>query len=299
MRHRRFAFICIIPCLLSCGWVEGERAEAAAEARHEALAEVERLLHAAVEETNRTAGAADRILSPMPVMTPAEEARLRRHLNAAHVAAARRSGVQARDQEAVDSLVRAGSLVPLADSTTFWIVRPRTAPTHVVPELPILLETLGRRFHERLAALGLPPYRMEVTSALRTGEHQARLRRSNPNAAAGLSSHQFGTTVDLSYAAFAPPLQTPDVLPVDAPEALRPHVRRMVDLALESVSGRKSRELGRIFSEVLAEAQDEGIALVIYERQQTVYHVTAESRPVRRRTKGFGSGSSHSSRRDR
>ena len=29
-----------------------------------------------------------------------------------------------------------------------------------------------------------------------------------------------------------------------------------------------------IFGQVLAEAQDEGIALVIYERQQTVYHLT-------------------------
>ena len=45
-------------------------------------------------------------------------------------------------------------------------------------------------------------------------------------------------------------------------------------MAFESVSARKSRELGKIFSQVLAEAQDEGLALVIYERQQTVYHVT-------------------------
>ena len=49
---------------------------------------------------------------------------------------------------------------------------------------------------------------------------------------------------------------------------------QVVDLAFESVSARKSRELGAIFSEVLAEAQAEGLALVIYERQQTVYHVT-------------------------
>ena len=52
----------------------------------------------------------------------------------------------------------------------------------------------------------------------------------------------------------------------------------MIDLSLESVSARKSRELGRIFSQVLAEAQEEGLALVIYERQQTVYHVTVARR---------------------
>ena len=274
MRRTVLALTLALPGLVSCGWLDEERREAAEAARVEALAEVERFLAGAVEETNRAAGVADRILSPMPVMTPAEEARLRRHLNAAHVAAARRNGIQAGDEEAVDSLVRSGHLVPLEDSTTYWIVRPRTAPTYVVPALPVLLETLGRRFHERLAALGLPAYRMEVTSALRTAERQARLRQSNANAASGVSSHEFGTTVDLSYAAFAPPLEAPEVLPSDAPEALRPHVRRMVDLALESVSARKSRELGKIFSEVLAEAQDEGLVLVIYERQQTVYHVT-------------------------
>ena len=50
---------------------------------------------------------------------------------------------------------------------------------------------------------------------------------------------------------------------------------RITDLALESVSARKSRELARIFSQVLTEVQEEGWALVIYERQQTVYHLTA------------------------
>jgi len=41
---------------------------------------------------------------------------------------------------------------------------------------------------QQRAALDLPPYRIEVTSALRTAEHQARLRGSNANAAAGTSS---------------------------------------------------------------------------------------------------------------
>ena len=274
MLRTQLVLVLLLPSLASCGWLERERAEAAEQARQETLAEVERMLAAAVAEANRTADAADRILSPMPVMTPAEEAGLRRYLNASHVAAAQRNGVRARDREAIDSLVEAGSLVPLQDSTRYWIVRPRTTPTYVVPELPVLLEALGRRFQERLAALDLPPYRMEITSALRTADRQARLRGSNANAAAGVSSHEFGTTVDLSYAAFAPPLDTPDILPPGAPDAFRPHLERLADLALESVSARKSRELGKIFSDVLAEAQAEGIALVIYERQQTVYHLT-------------------------
>ncbi len=113
-----------------------------------------------------------------------------------------------------------------------------------------------------------------MTSALRTSERQERLRGSNPNAAVGVSSHEFGTTVDLSYAAFAPPAERPADLVGTVPTELAPHVTRIVDLALESVSARKSRELGAIFSQVLREAQDEGLALVIHERQQTVYHLT-------------------------
>jgi hypothetical protein len=64
------------------------------------------------------------------------------------------------------------------------------------------------------------------------------------------------------------------------PGGIRPHLDRVLDLSLESVSARKSREIGAVFSQVLEEAQREGIALVIYERQQTVYHLTVARRLV-------------------
>ena len=207
-------------------------------------------------------------------MTPAEEEALRRFLNAAHLAQARALGVRVVSRAATDSLLAAGRLVQLEDSTHHWIVRGGTSPAYVMPHLRTLLEVLGGRFQEQLAGMGLPPYRLEVTSALRTSERQEELRRSNANAAAGVSSHEFGTTVDLSYAAFAPPADPPGEILVGLPAEFAPHLERIVDLALESVSARKSRELGAIFSQVLREAQAEGLALVIYERQQTVYHLT-------------------------
>lgn len=274
LRHTALILALLLP---GCGWVEGERQEAAAAARAETLAEVEEMLADAVQRADRVAARADRILSPMPVMTPAEQDGLRRYLSGAHVAEARTVGVRVEDEEQLDSLVAAGRLVELADSTEFWIVRRRTNAL-VVPEMHALLETLGARFQERLAELNLPPYRIEVTSALRTAEHQARLRRTNANAANGVSSHEFGATVDVSYAAFAPPAETPPTVPENAPAEFQPHLERLTDLALESVSARKSRELGRIFSQVLADAQAEGLAVVIYERQQTVYHVTVRPR---------------------
>lgn len=271
---RALVVIPLVLMLSSCGWVDEQRAEAAEAARYATLAEVEEILAGAVRDADRTAQAADRILSPLPVMTPFEEAGLRRFLNAAHVVAGREHGVRVGNQEEIDSLLASGRLVQLEDSTEHWIVRERSAPAYVVPAMRTLLATLGERFQDRLAEMDVPAYRIEVTSSLRTAEHQERLRRSNSNAAAGVSSHEFGTTVDLSYAAFAPPAAPPEVIPASAPAEFRPHLTRLVDLALESVSARKSRELGKIFSEVLAEAQDEGLVLVIYERQQTVYHLT-------------------------
>ena len=269
----------ILPLLLvlllcSCGRAEREREAAAEAARAATVVQIERVLSETIRLADRLAGSADRILRPLPVMTPAQEEALRRFLNTAHVTQARALGVRVVSRAAADSLLAAGRLVQLEDSTHHWIVRRGTSPAYVVPHLRTLLEVLGGRFQERLAGMGLPPYRLEVTSALRTSERQQELRRSNANAAAGVSSHEFGTTVDLSYAAFAPPADPPGEILTGLPMEFAPHLERIVDLALESVSARKSRELGAIFSQVLREAQAEGLALVIYERQQTVYHLT-------------------------
>ena len=266
--------IALVLLLSSCGRAEREREAAVEAARAATAVQIERTLSQTIRRADRIAGSADRILGPLPVMTPAQEGALRRFRNAAHVARARALGVRVSDQAATDSLLSAGVLVQLEDSTPHWIVRRGSSPAHVVPHLRALLEVIAGRFQERLAALGLPPYRIEVTSALRTTERQAELRQSNANAAAGVSSHEFGTTVDLSYAAFAPPDEPPAGILTDAPTELVPHLERIVDLALESVSARKSRELGAIFSQVLQEVQAEGLALVLYERQQTVYHLT-------------------------
>ncbi len=266
--------ILLVLLLSSCGRAEREREAAVEAARAATVLQIEGVLSETIRLADRLAGSADRILGPLPVMTPAQEEALRRFRNAAHVARARALAQRVVSSEARDSLVAAGRLVQLEDSTPHWIVREGSSPAYVVPHVRTLLEVLGGRFQERLAAMGLPPYRLEVTSALRSSERQQELRRSNANASAGVSSHEFGTTVDVSYAAFAPPADPPGEILTRVPTEFAPHLERIVDLALESVSARKSRELGAIFSQVLSEAQAEGLALVIYERQQTVYHLT-------------------------
>ena len=270
----RTFLLLLVLLLSSCGRAEREREAAVEAARAATVVQIERVLSETIRRADRLAGSANRILRPLPVMTPTEEDALRRFRNAAHVARARALGVRVVNEAASDSLLATGRLIQLEDSTHHWIVRRGSSPAYVVPHVRTLLEVLATRFQERLAGLGLPPYRLEVTSSLRTSERQRELRRSNANAAAGVSSHEFGTTVDLSYAAFAPPADPPGEILTSVPTEFAPHLERIVDLALESVSARKSRELGAIFSQVLREAQTEGLALVIYERQQTVYHLT-------------------------
>src|SRR5690606_4824391 len=115
----------------------------------------------------------------------------RRGGRAAHVeCGAARAGACARrarpDSASLARLIQAGTLVQLPDSTRWWVVREldHSLP-YVVPDVVVLLERIGTRFQDALAAMGLPPYRIEVTSVLRTPEGQAALREGNVNAAQG------------------------------------------------------------------------------------------------------------------
>jgi hypothetical protein len=219
-------------------------------------------------------------LQPVPLMRPGEEEELRRFLAGPHLQRARALGVRAETDERIRQLIAEGRLVELEDSTEHWIVRRvRGQGNYVVPHTRALLVELGERFQARLAEMGMPPYRLEVSSALRTIEGQERLRENNENAASGVSAHEFGTTVDIPYTAFAPPAVTPEPLVVPAPAGLRPYLDQVAALVLESVSARKSRELQKILGDVLRDAQAEGIVLVIMERFQPVFHITV-ARPL-------------------
>ena len=214
-------------------------------------------------------------LEPVPLMRPAEEEALRRYLAGAHLERARSLGIRAATRDRIRELTAEGHLVPLEDSTALWIVRrTRGSGSYVVPHTRALLLELGERFQLRLREMGLPPYRLEISSGLRTTAGQAELRERNGNAAVGVSAHEFGTTVDIAYTAFAPPAELPSSLVVESPPGVRPHLDHVVGLVLESVSARKSRELQKILGDVLREAQSEGIVLVTFERFQPVFHVT-------------------------
>ena len=237
-------------------------------------------LEAALAETlSRATALADAIddtLRPFPLLRPREEAALRRYSNAANLERARRLGQRVADSTDAERLIGQGVLVRLEDSTRHWVVRDLQASLGIVtPDTRVLLETIGDRFHERLSEIGLPAFRFEISSMLRTAADQAALRERNPNAATGESAHEFGTTVDIPYSAYAAPAELPaGLVPDDAPPSLRTALERVARLALERVAARKSRELQAIMGQVLREAQDRGDVLVTLERLQPVYHIT-------------------------
>jgi hypothetical protein len=222
----------------------------------------------------------DAIMQPLPLLRPADEAALRRFLNPAQLQRARALGVPPNQPTAqLERLVEEGRLVRIEPSTEHWIVRELDYSVALVtPDAYALLLEIGERFQRRLAAIGLPAYRYEITSVLRSAEDQQRLRQVNPNAAAGVSTHQFGTTFDIAYNAFAAPADP--LVEVSTPEApwLEPRLQYVGVLLAETVAARRARELQAILGHTLIELQNEGAVMVIIEQLQPVYHMTVARR---------------------
>jgi hypothetical protein len=217
----------------------------------------------------------DSIFQPLPLLRPASEDALIRFGNARQLERARELGVgRLIPAERIEQLRAQRALVALEDND-YWVVRDLDySQPLAVPAVHALLTDVGIRFQARLAELGAPPFRLEITSALRTAADQAALRRINPNAATGESTHEYGTTVDVLYSAFsAPSAPIVDLTQVDA-EWLRPVLVRYAAVAAERVAGRRAHELKAILGEVLIEMQEEGRVMVTLERLQPVFHMT-------------------------
>jgi hypothetical protein len=235
---------------------------------------LETTVHREFARMDSAAARVDRIFQPLPLLSFAEEAALRRYSNAQHVARARALGIpRGLTAERIRALEEQGRLVRL-DSSDFWIARSRNGGQLAVPAVRSTLDEIGRRFQARLAALGAPAYRIEVTSVLRTAADQAALRRVNPNAAAGESAHEFGTTFDVLYSAYSAPVEPFVQIDAVATGTFQPALRRYADVAAERVAGRRALELKAILGKVLLEMQREGRILVTIEQLQPVYHIT-------------------------
>ena len=218
-------------------------------------------------------------LRPVSFLTAAERSSLRRYLNPQQLSRARALGARPSSTAELEQFQSEGRLVRLDDSTEYWAIRELNYSTPwVTPDTRAMLQELGRRFQSRLEEMGLPPYRLEISSVLRTAQDQAALRQRNPNAARGTSTHEFGTTVDIPYSSYAPPAEPVVDLNTDAVPWLEPYLRQVEDVMLARAAAEKSRELTAVLGDVLREMQSEGKVMVTMERRQPVYHMTVAQR---------------------
>lgn len=118
---------------------------------------------------------------------------------------------------------------------------------YLVPEAATLLETIGRNFTDSLARRNARGYKFRVTSVLRSAYSVKRLRRVNRNATDS-STHQLGTTFDISYAHFNH----------DG------NARQVSD-----------EELKYILAEVLRDLRQQNKCMVKFERKSPCFHITA------------------------
>ena len=207
---------------------------------------------------------------------------MRLHLNETHVAAARGNGVgPVRDRAHLATLVDRGALVQLPESTRWWVLRDLNhSLPYVTPGTQAALEEVGRRFHARLDEHGLPPFRLDITSALRTGDQQSELQRRNRNAADTTSSHEFGTTLDVAYLSFAAPesLDHPS-LAAEPGAQVSPPLRAEITTRLDSLGTQYAPHLEGELGAVLQQLESDGMVLPLRERSQPVYHITVARNP--------------------
>ena len=151
---------------------------------------------------------------------------------------------------------------------------------YVTPGTQTALEEIGRRFHARLDEHGLPPFRLDITSVLRTSQQQSELRRRNPNASAITSSHEFGTTLDIAYLSFAAPKSLDhESLATGFDEQLSGPLRADLLARLDSLGTRHAPHLEGELGAVLQQLQRDGIVFPLRERSQPVYHITVARDP--------------------
>ena len=172
-------------------------------------------------------------------------------LNDKHLEVAKAVGIRPlEDREEAESMKE--QLTHITDNE-FYVVDSLThSIPYLVPRASALLDTIGSNFLDSLAAKGLNPNQVIVTSVLRTQSDVKRLRRRNGNASAN-SAHCFGATFDVSWKRFK---------------------------KVEDEDGRPLQDVGSdtlklVLSEVLRDLRQAEKCYIKYELKQGCFHITA------------------------
>ena len=197
---------------------------------------------------------------------------LRTMVNDYHVEVAQKIGVSGLlDDKAVHQAVKKGYLVRL-DNSRFWKIKELEDSLPFVSEDALkLLQLIGERFHENLKQHGLPVYRYTISSALRTARAQERLVRKNRNATRSISSHQFGTTVDILFRDFEYTAEDQGTYYYLMKNLNNPAFKKT---DFDQLANQYSQSLKIILGKTLLQLQQEKKCLVIYEKNQPVFHIT-------------------------
>lgn len=171
-------------------------------------------------------------------------------LNDVQLAVAQAIGVPpVENREAAETMKK--SLVEIVPNDLYTVDKLTHSIPFLVPRAVDLLDRIGRNFRDSLAAKGLNPNRLVVTSVLRTEEDVRLLRKRNVNASEN-STHRYGTTFDLSYW----------------------HYEKVPELRGRPYADVPPEYLRATLSQVLKDLHDEGACYVKYEKQQTCFHIT-------------------------
>ena len=172
-------------------------------------------------------------------------------LNDKHLEVAKTVGIRPlEDREEAESMKE--KLTHITDNE-FYVVDSLThSIPYLVPRASALLDAIGSNFLDSLAAKGLNPNQVIVTSVLRTQSDVKRLRRRNGNASAN-SAHCFGATFDVSWKRFK---------------------------KVEDEDGRPLQDVGSdtlklVLSEVLRDLRQAEKCYIKYELKQGCFHITA------------------------
>ena len=172
-------------------------------------------------------------------------------LNDKHLEVAKTVGIRPlEDREEAESMKE--KLTHITDNE-FYVVDSLThSIPYLVPRASALLDTIGSNFLDSLAAKGLNPNQVIVTSVWRTQSDVKRLRRRNGNASAN-SAHCFGATFDVSWKRFK---------------------------KVEDEDGRPLQDVGSdtlklVLSEVLRDLRQAEKCYIKYELKQGCFHITA------------------------
>lgn len=172
-------------------------------------------------------------------------------LNDKHLEVAKAVGIRPlEDREEAESMKE--KLTHITDNE-FYVVDSLThSIPYLVPRASALLDTIGSNFLDSLAAKGLNPNQVIVTSVLRTQSDVKRLRRRNGNASAN-SAHCFGATFDVSWKRF----------------------KKVEDENGSPLQDVGSDTLKLVLSEVLRDLRQAEKCYIKYELKQGCFHITA------------------------